>query len=147
MASLLEIADVARTVPIRGKEVEVYGVSGEGLANLMVRFPEVGKMLSGANVDTEGMMKLAPAALAAFIAAGCGKPGDEKMEDVARKLGVAEQLDLVDEILRLTFPRGVGPFVLKLRELGVLATRGLPGAEAVEEALSQTPSPDSQKNS
>lgn len=121
MASLLEIANVARTVPIQGIDVDVFGISGTAIATLMARFPEVGKMMSGLEPDRKALMKMAPKALNAFIAAGCGKLGDEKAEALAGDLGVGEQLDLIDEILRLTFPRGVGPFVEKLKGLGLLA--------------------------
>lgn len=121
MASLLEIAAVPRTVPIRGKDVEVHGISGEGIAALMIEFPEFGKLFSGAIADSKAMMKMAAPALAAFIAAGTGLPGDKAAMEIARKLGVGEQLDLVDEILRLTIPRGIGPFVEKLQALGVMA--------------------------
>lgn len=142
MASLLEVASVARQVEVRGTKVDVYGISGEGLASLMVRFPEIGKMFSGMEVNNASVLELAPKALAAFIAAGCGNPNDERMEGIASKLGLGEQIDLIDEIMRLTFPRGIGPFVDKLQELGVLATRGLPADEA-----SDTPSPQSSQSS
>jgi hypothetical protein len=121
MASLLEIANVARTIPVRGVDIDVFGISGTGIATLMARFPEVGKLMSGVEPDRDALMKLAPKALCAFIAAGTGKPNDEKAEEIAGNLGVGEQLDLIEEIMRLTFPRGVGPFVEKLKGLGLLA--------------------------
>ena len=121
MASLLEIATVARQVDVRGLKIDVYGVSAQGIVELMVRFPEVGKAFSGVEPDTAALMKLAPQALAAFIAAGCGQPGSVELEEVAAKLGVGEQTELVEEIVRLTFPRGIGPFVESLKKLGVLA--------------------------
>jgi hypothetical protein len=121
MASLLEIANVARTVNVQGVEVSVFGISGTGIATLMARFPEVGKMMSGVEPDRQALIKMAPKALNAFIAAGTGGIGDEKAEEIAGNLGVGDQLDLIDEILRLTFPRGIGPFVEKLKGLGLLA--------------------------
>jgi hypothetical protein len=121
MASLLEVANVARSVTVRGVDVSVVGLSGTEIATLMARFPEVGKLMSGVEPDRKSLMKMAPVALNAFIAAGTGKAGDKATEDFAGTLGVGEQLDLIDEILRLTFPRGIGPFVEKLKGLGLLA--------------------------
>lgn len=143
MASLLEITNVARAVPIGGQQVPVYGISAEALAQLLVVFPEIGKAFAGMNVDRDMMVKLAPAALAAVIAAGTGHAGEVEHEAAARKLGVGDQLDLIDEIMRLTFPRGIGPFVKKLEGLGLLA-----GVEAVQEASPPpSPSPPVPKNS
>jgi len=138
MASLLEIANVPRTVEVRGLKIEVTGISAMGLTKLMARFPEIGQLFSGIVPEKEELTKLAPGALAAFIAAGTGKPGDEEAEKIAGGLGLGEQLDLVDEIMRLTFPRGVGPFVAKLQALGLLG--------AVDPRSLQ-PSPDTPKNS
>lgn len=145
MASLLEIANAPRQVEIRGVKVDVYGISGETLAILMVRFPEVGKMLSGLQVDDNALAKLAPKALAACIAAGTGFAGDDKAEQAAAKLGVGEQLELIDEIMRLTFPRGIGPFVEKLQGLGLFArVEEQPAAD--QKAPSPSVSQSSQKN-
>ena len=57
-------------------------------------------------------------AVAAIIAAGCGYPGDEKAEVVAGQLSLDAQADLLASILRLTLPKGIGPFVEKLTALG-----------------------------
>ena len=57
-------------------------------------------------------------AVAAIIAAGCGYPADDKAESVAARLSLDAQADLLAVILRLTLPKGVGPFVEKLTALG-----------------------------
>jgi len=142
MASLMEIANVPRQVDVRGVKVDVTGVSAEGLAALMARFPDIGKLFSGIVPEKEDLMKLAPTALSAFIAAGCGKAGNEQAEKIARDLGLGEQLDLVDEILRLTFPRGVGPFVQKLQELGVLSAVDIPSLQSSLETPKNSSPPD-----
>lgn len=146
--SLLEIANVERTVEIRGKKVAVTGVSALGIAQMMARFPEFGKMLSGMKLDNLDLAKMAPRALNAFIAAGCGNPADDAAEEIAGKLGVGEQLELIDEILRLTFPRGVGPFVERLKAMGVLEALGTvaPAGQEAKAALPET-SPEASKNS
>ena len=65
--------------------------------------------------------------VAAIIAAGCGYPGDEIAEDVASRLTIEAQVDLLSATLRLTLPGGFGPFVEKLTALGGLI---LPAAQA-----------------
>jgi hypothetical protein len=142
MASLLEIANVPRQVEVRGVKVDVTGVSAMGLASLMARFPDIGKLFSGITPEKDQLMALAPTALAAFIASGCGKPDDEGAEKIARNLGLGEQLDLVDEILRLTFPRGVGPFVKKLQELGVLSEVDIQSLQLSPETPKNSSPPD-----
>lgn len=120
MASLLDLARVARKVKVGDDEVDVYGVSAQGFAELMARFPEIGKMMAGITVDAASLGKLAPEALGAFIAAGTGNVGSKEAEEFASKLGMGSQMDLISEILRLTFPRGVGPFVKQLDDLSGL---------------------------
>lgn len=138
MASLLEVANVPRQIEVHGIKVDVTGISGEGVASIMARFPEVGKMFSGVMPDSKALMTMAPEALAAFIAAGTGHPGDKEHEKAAAVLDVSSQLDLVDEIMRLTFPRGIRPFVEKLEALGLLVQLETPSAP---------PAPDTSKSS
>jgi hypothetical protein len=144
MSSLLEIAMVPRQVDVNGKPVDVYGISGRGLAALMARFPEVGKLFSGSEPTKEDMANLGPEGLAAFIAAGLGKPGDAELEEAADRLSLGSQLDLVDEIIRLTFPKGVGPFVNRLRALGLFAKQGVEEAEASVQSSQEQSSSSSQ---
>ena len=56
--------------------------------------------------------------VAAIIAAGTVDPGDPVAEEAAGRLGIDEQADLLAAILRVTLPKGVGPFVEKLLALG-----------------------------
>ena len=122
MSSLLDLVGLRPTVPICGVEVEVTGVSVQSLVALMQRFSEVGKFLSSSGkLDKASLFKLAPREmLAALIAAGTGMPGNKDAEKIAAGLTIGEQTDLIDAILRQTFPRGIGPFVEKLRELGIM---------------------------
>lgn len=142
MASLLDIAKVARKVDVGGVELEVYGISLQSFASLMVRFPELGKLMSGYKLEQAELMKMAPEAVGAIIAAGCGELGNPEAEKAAANLGLGPQTDVIAEVLRLTFPKGVGPFVEKLEGLGVLMQQGLPGLDKNTPSAppSQTPS-------
>jgi hypothetical protein len=74
--------------------------------------------MTGQEVETEQLMAVGGDAVAAIIAAGCGYPGDENAETIASKLSIDAQADLLATILRLTLPKGIGPFVEKLTALG-----------------------------
>jgi hypothetical protein len=62
MVSLLDIADVQRTIPLRGVDVEVQGISAEGIAVLINRFPEIRSLLAGRglNLSVDDVLSLAP---------------------------------------------------------------------------------------
>lgn len=142
MASLLDVAGKAHYVEVNEVKVEVTGISGAGLASLMSRFPEVNKLFNGLELSRDELGKMGPVALAAFIAAGTGHEGDEAHETAAAKLPLGSQLEFVDAILTQTFPRGVGPFVEKLGELGIIVRRAreevsAPGSPQQSSSLSQ----------
>lgn len=121
MTSLTELAALSTAVKVMGKDITVHGVSAAGIAQLLHRFPALGKAMSGGGFKQEELVKLAPDAVAALIAAGCGDPGNKEVEKAAAKLALEAQLDLIQAIIKLTFPSGVGPFVKKLEGLGLLA--------------------------
>ncbi len=143
MVSLLDIADQQKTVTIRHKDVAVFGISAQDIVYLFGKFPELRLLMSGKQADLtpETLLKLAPGAVAAAIAAGTGSAGDENAEAVAARLGLGEQLDLLAAIFELTFPQGVGPFVAKLDALGLLRN-----AEAASGWARDTTSPAPSKS-
>lgn len=143
MVSLLDIADQQKTVTIRGKDVAVFGISAQDIVYLFGKFPELRLLMSGKQTDLtpEMLLKLAPGAVAAAIAAGTGSAGDEQAEAVAARLGLGEQLDLLAAIFELTFPQGVGPFVQKLDVLGLLRS-----ADGASGWAQDTKSPEPSKN-
>lgn len=139
MSTLLELVNVGRKVKIGEKdEIDVYGVSAEGFASLLVRFPALLKAFSGVTPDAASLTKIAPEAITAFIAAACGYPGDKKAEAVASKMPVSDQLNILEAAIKQTFPQGVGPFVKRLEAVGLLVQ--------VENQSSQ-PSGDQSSNS
>jgi enoyl-CoA hydratase/carnithine racemase len=118
MVGLIDIAPLVETVDVQGSPVTVHGVSARGLASLLGRFPELRMLMTGQEVQAEQLIAMGGDAVAAIVAAGCGYPGDEAAETVAGKLSLDSQADLLATILRLTLPKGVGPFVEKLTALG-----------------------------
>ena len=118
MVGLIDIAPRTETVDVDGTNVEVHGVSASGLAHLLGRFPELRKLMTGLDVDATQLMAIGGEAVGAIIAAGCGYPGDQKAEAAAARLSLDAQADFLGAILRLTLPKGIGPFVAKLTALG-----------------------------
>lgn len=144
MPGLLDIAAAPARVVVRNTEVDVFGVSAEGIAYLMSNFPEIKDMIAGKEVslDPETLMAKAPRALAAIIAAGTGQAGNAQAEAVAASLSVDEQAELLSKILELTFPRGIGPFAQAIQRLA--GTIGA-GSDAGTKAQAST-SPRQSKN-
>ena len=131
MVGLIDIAPIVETVDMQGTLVTVHGVSAKGLAHLLGRFPELRMLMTGQEVEAPALMAMGGDAVAAIIAAGCGYPGDGAAETVAGNLSLDAQADLLAAILRLTLPKGVGPFVEKLTALGsILNADAAPSATA-----------------
>lgn len=137
MVGLIDIAPATEQVA----GVTVYGVSARGIAHLLATFPELRKLMSGVAVEAEALIALAPDAVAAIIAAGVGKPGDADTEALADRLPVDAQADFLGTILRLTMPKGVGPFVEKLTALGgILSPEGAVASASAPAMKSARPS-------
>jgi hypothetical protein len=118
MVGLIDIAPNVETVEVQSTSVAVHGISAKGVAHLLGRFPELRMLMTGQEVEIAQLMAIGGDAVAAIIAAGCGTPGDDKAEAVAGSLSLDAQADLLAAILRLTLPKGIGPFVDKLTALG-----------------------------
>lgn len=119
MVSLTDIAPSTRTVPVGGADVSVFGVSAKGIASLLSSFPQLRSVFTGgiSSLKPDDLMKNAPEAIAAIIAAGCGQPGDPKAIAIAENLPVGEQAAILDVVIQLTMPDGVGPFMDALNKM------------------------------
>jgi hypothetical protein len=140
MVGLLDIAPLSRKVKVGDDEVEVLGVSAFGIAKLLAKFPELRLLMTGQDVEVgpERIMEIAPEAISAIIAAGCGYPGDEKADAFVSKLPAHIQLDLLGPTLELTMPKGPKHFFEQLQAaMGVL---GVSGLEKIVGTTSQPPS-------
>ena len=125
MASLLDVAPITEKVTLPGGQVvDVTGVSAHGIAALFQRFPKLRMLVTQQEVERSKLIALAPDCLAAIIAAATGTPGNEKAEAVAAALPLETQLDLIEAAVRITMPKGAGPFadrlVAFLNTVGVL---------------------------
>ncbi len=146
MTSLVDIAKRQVTVSIQGMDIPVQGISAEGLVHLMDRFPKFRTLIFPAEMapgaaeadtsvlpkggrrsgavraptelsDAPSLMSMFPEALPAILAAGTGHLGERDHEEAARRLGAADQIDLLDKIVELTMPNGIVAFLARLTEL------------------------------
>jgi len=115
MVSLIDIANVKYpTVPVRGADVDINGLTADHIAGVMFVFPEIRRIMTQDSPDKDVINSLIgrlPEAVAMIIAAGTGHPDDEAHIAVARDLGVGEQYALLEGILKATFPQGVKSFL------------------------------------
>ena len=124
MVGLLDIAPLTKTVTVHDQPIEVTGVTAKGLAQLLLRFPELRALISGREVGLDQLLALGGDVIAAIIAAGCGQAGDAQAETAAGRLGLDDQAELLAAIMMLTMPQGLGPFVDKLARMGLRPAAG-----------------------
>jgi hypothetical protein len=131
MTSLLDLGPLTEDVPIGDKKLIVHGVSAGDLFYLLAKFSDVRKLMDGRRDEVDGaaLTALAPEVLAEVIACACRMRGNAQALAVAAGLGADYQLAVVDAAMRLTFPRGAGPFVEALDRIKKMVS--LPGVEPV----------------
>lgn len=119
MAGLLDIAPAtAREVlRINGVRVVVRGLNANAIASIVARFPDLGVLLGGGGFSGPRLIAQFGRAVAPIIAAGFGHLEDEAYEKHAGELSAEDQLELINAIVRLTFPKGPFSFVEKLTAL------------------------------
>lgn len=132
MAGLLDIAPLTETVTVRGQDIEVGEISGTAIVRLLARFPELRKMMALKRMDPEGLLAIGGPALDAIIAAACGHPGDKEYEAAAARLGADVQVEILEVAIRLTMPKGPGPFAERLLKLAGSLEGQLPRAPATK---------------
>jgi hypothetical protein len=138
MATLLDIAPLIRNIEIRGVKLIVRGISAEGVVYLFTRFPILRMMMTGKEIEgmtIETFIVMAPEAVSAVIAVGLGYVGknveeQEQAEAIAAAFSIDEQIHALTEIMEVTLPRGVGPFVEMINSLASKA-EGLGKAAAM----------------
>lgn len=118
MPDLLSIAPLTEIVDVRGAEAIVKGVPVKAIAGLLARFPDLRKMWATGKWDAEQFLSMSDDVIGAVIAAGCANIDEEN----AANLALDEKADLLAAIIRVTMPRGPGPFMATLT--GLMGTVG-----------------------
>jgi hypothetical protein len=138
MVSLVDIGPAVDTVELRGKTVEVNGLTASHIVGVLISFPEVRRMFAEKEADLGVLIAQAPLAVSRMIAAGTGKPDDEATINFAEKMAVGEQYEILSKVFGLTFPKGIESF---LDGVGVaLKSVGAPGWEAAMKSPGQSSS-------
>lgn len=130
--SLRDLAPMREIVPIRGQDVVVYGVSAHRINQLISRFQQLRQILleRGDRLSNDDIRQFAPDVICTFIAESMVAPEitGEKREKIvaeeeqgARNLTAGEQFEIIERVVAMTFPKGVGPFVELLKKVGVIA--------------------------
>jgi hypothetical protein len=117
---------------MRDGVVEVRGVPAESIFQLLADFPELRRMFVGKRVESEIVAELVAMGgriLATVIAAGCGFLGNEKAITNAQvNLTVGESTQILEAMMRMTFPQGARNFIealtAALKNAGVGLTSG-----------------------
>lgn len=124
---LKDIAPLTETVRVNGADLTVGAITAAGVASLIARFPEVEQMLDGKDVSAERLLALSGDLVAAIIAVACGYPGDREAEEIAARLSIDDQARIIEATIKLSMPRGVGPFIASLSALRVVSTGSAKG--------------------
>ena len=127
---LLDLGPLAETITVRGKPLEVFGISVDGLCYLIKNFPEFKMVMQQktSEITPEKLFETGPRIAAMIIAIGltdASRYDDLKgwerhiilQAKKVKALGIMDQLNLLAAIFKLTLPDGVGPFVLSLNSL------------------------------
>lgn len=111
---LLSIAPLNEVVPIRGDlTVNVTGVQIGDIVGLLARFPELRKMWAKGEFQPQQLADMSEDIVVSLIAAGAENLDEEN----AKHLSLGERVDILRAILKVTMPRGPGPFVEALTEI------------------------------
>lgn len=123
MPGLLDIMPAAKRVMIPTSEgeapVDVRGLSLPDVRDLLARFPEVIGMLGSGKVKAADVFAMGPDIVGAIIAAACGSGGVKEAEAAATMFSIGVQAEILTHVIKLTMPKGPGPFVEMLKALGL----------------------------
>lgn len=129
MVGLLDIGDLIETVEVRGKKVEVRGISARTFFHLLATIPELADALMGVNpkdISAATLIMKVPDAVSTIIAcatvggpkwAAMSKDEQQKHIDAAGGLNIGEQADFIKKVWDITFPKGTQSFLDALAEV------------------------------
>jgi len=143
MVSLVDIVPQTRTVQIAAGDIELRGIGLRQIADLLVRFPELRKlMVEGAPaVVVETLLADAPEAIGSIIAYAANQP--EAADTIADALSLDDLADCLIAILDLTMPSGTAPFMDRIARL-VSGASGAPLGKGPDTTMPPRPNGSSQ---
>lgn len=154
MADLLDIAPSTAVEMVQlgddeGQSVEVRGITINAMAAIITQFPELKSIMMGTSGNPVPLVVSGcVAAIGPIIAAGVGHFGEQKYVEHAAQMLPEQQLKLLQAIVRLTFPNGIGAFMSEVTALMNGAAEGeAPRTARMRSKKSQSPSPLSAETS
>ena len=158
MVGLVDLVPFRKKVSVSGNDIDVASIPARRIVALLERFPELRLMFAKRQIDPDAVMKLAPEIIEAIIAEGTTpKVGGEsdkgraqrikEAEEAASELGLGDQIELITEIILVTFPGGFGPLLQKLEKLGIGAPTAAPGSRPPTGLVQDTTLPPAFKDS
>lgn len=119
---LLDILPAVDTVTVAGKKLAIRALSVTDIAYLMVRFEEVRTLMAGGKLTTERLMAMGSEAVAAICVSGVTSKKStiaerHKLEAHFITLGLEQQVDILSAVVKVTLPKGPGPFVAAVTKL------------------------------
>ena len=119
MVGIVDIFGATEKVQIApGKDIEFIGWSARAVASLLRRFPFLQDTLNGKPMTLAGMIQTDPAAAGAALAAGFkGGLENPEIEEQMSDLPLQTQVDCFMAIQKISFPKGLVPFLISLYAL------------------------------
>lgn len=113
MANILDVSPVNRIVKThRYGDLEITGLSIEGLVVLMKTHPEIIDMFKGTAVqlDLQKVLNLGLEVASGFLAAGLGAPGNPEVIQKCKGMNAEDVWDVGEAIIEESFPGGAANF-------------------------------------
>ena len=116
MVGIVDIAGIRERVEVApGKEIEFIGWSARAVASLRRRFPFLQEVVQGKSMTLVKMIEVDSTAAGAALAAGVkGGLENTEMEEAFSDLPLQAQLDCFKAIQKVSFPKGLLPFLMEL---------------------------------
>lgn len=130
MASILDIGPLTASVTVRGVTFALEGIGSDSLVALLDKFPALyNAMGRGTSLSAADLTKLGPDVVASIIvtAANTATADIEAATKIVKSFTIGEQIEVLEPIVRMTFPRGFGPFVEALNRVAESAGGELSG--------------------
>lgn len=139
MAGLADLTVATETVHIQGEDFDVHGLNMGSIGKLLQRFPEFGKLAANGKLDPVSLMSLGPEFFCAFLAAGLDRNWTVEVEQVIALLSIDEQMQIFSAVLKLSMPRGIGPFVKTVEAVAVMLMGSNPASNGGKPKSGSTP--------
>lgn len=117
MVSLVDIVPQTRTIALSAGEIELRGLGLRQIADLLLRFPSLKKLVTeGApTIDIDDLLLTAPDAIGAVIAEAAHQP--DSADTIPDKLPLDDVVLCLLTIRELTLPADPSPFFDRLAKL------------------------------